>query len=613
MAGLVVAGTVGSVVVLLAPAMEMFLPSAVRSRHFGLSVLALAAAYAACRAVVKRRSRTSSSKGQLDWAVDRLDDLGAMALRGWLTAGVAVVCLGLLATWLPHYLTWPWGRDADTFATIAQSWDVGIRPYRDIRGYNFPGAIYTLWILGKLAGWGRTWPLFAMDAAALMVLGAVLAAWSRRCFGRALPGLMAYLVYLVFYLDRDYERVAQRDWHACLAVVLGLMVLQAWPGRAGRIVSAWLAAAALAIRPHTVLFLPAMAAALIEGMELRRKQAPESSFQRVAHPDAGARPGVGLIQALAEWSLALGLFTLSAFAPLLIVGIAGDSVRSLMVVVYGGAYPHASPATAMQIFIEELGSPTTLVVIGLLSLVLVVSQGEWRRRTATWLLALSGALLYRLFHPYQHFYLIYPVVLVSSVALALPLGWIAARERIAAPLRVAALLLVISEMIPRLPNYCSLSDSLTALRALAQGQTLPPAPPPGSLTWFDPRRDPRYTWDDYRRTLLHIRHTTGPTTLVANVLKEAPYPALNGPTARLSPFRAESGICWMLHVDMDLDDEFANELEHAVDSVVVWAPEELNERSRLSLPRLTEVIRQHYRFENRFGRIEVWRRVTGHR
>ena len=53
---------------------------------------------------------------------------------------------------------------------------LGILPYRDIRAYNFPGAIYLFWALGKVAGWGRPWALYAVDAAALLLLGITLAA-----------------------------------------------------------------------------------------------------------------------------------------------------------------------------------------------------------------------------------------------------------------------------------------------------------------------------------------------------------------------------------------------------------------------------------------------------
>ncbi len=79
-----------------------------------------------------------------------------------------------------------------------------------------------------------------------------------------LPGLAGYLVYLTYYLNRDFETVAQRDAHVSVYIVLGLLILEGWPGRTGRIVSALLAAAALATRPHAVLFVPALAAAVLE-------------------------------------------------------------------------------------------------------------------------------------------------------------------------------------------------------------------------------------------------------------------------------------------------------------------------------------------------------------
>ncbi len=116
-----------------------------------------------------------------------MDAFSDAALSGGLTIVAAGVCLAFLSTWLPHYLLWPWARDPDTFATLAQSWDAGIRPYRDIRGYNFPGAIYLFWVLGKLFGWGRTWTFYAFDAAGahrcsgLSSPRGAAAAWAGHC------------------------------------------------------------------------------------------------------------------------------------------------------------------------------------------------------------------------------------------------------------------------------------------------------------------------------------------------------------------------------------------------------------------------------------------------
>jgi hypothetical protein len=581
---LILAGTIAVILVYLAPDLQWFLPDAIRRRRIGMALIALAGAYAVARIFVPRRRAI---------ILDHVDALGDAAISGGLTILIAALCLAFLATWLPHYWLWPWSRDADTFATLAQSWDAGIRPYRDIRGYNFPGAIYLSWLLGKSFGWGRTLALYAFDGAALVALGGFLAAWSRRCLGRMFPGLASYLVFLTFYLSRDFETVAQRDWHATLCIVLGLLILQGWPGRTSRIVSALLVAAALATRPHAVLFVPAMAAAVLEGMG------------RV-DPDR-ARPSRARL--LLEWFFALTMFTAMAFAPLLIAGIADDLIGGLKVAAFGGPYNRANPTTAAHVFVEQLTRPATWIVIGLLGVLIAADRGASRRRAVTWGLALSAALLYRLFHPVQHAYLAHPLALMGSVTLALPIAWIINRAGVPTPLRVLAAIAIVVEMSMGVPLFCDPSATVEAIQSLAHGETLPIHSPPGSRAWFDPTKARWYAWEDYRDALIYLRRNTQPGTMVANVLKEPPFPAINGPTGRLSPFRAESGICWMWLVNIDLEPEFAAALEQATDSVVVWSPEEHKLLSQLRLDRLASVIRERYRPEARFGHIEVWRRA----
>ena len=101
-----------------------------------------------------------------------MEDRPSYLLRKPVPLALAVLCAVRLMTWAPHYLTWPWWADHDVFATMAQAWEAGLLPYRDLRGNNFPGTIYLFWVLGKLFGWGRTWSFYAADVALLVLLGA---------------------------------------------------------------------------------------------------------------------------------------------------------------------------------------------------------------------------------------------------------------------------------------------------------------------------------------------------------------------------------------------------------------------------------------------------------
>jgi hypothetical protein len=593
------AGTLVVILGMLAPELELFLPAPVRSHRIAILLAGLAAVYGVARVAAGRARSRTFANDPFGWMVDRADVAAGVALSGGLSILFSGVCLAYLATWLPHYLLWPWGRDADTFATLAQSWDQGIRPYREIRGYNFPGAIYLFWLLGKTFGWGRTWALYAFDASALILFGVIAIAWSRRCLGRMLPGLVSSFLFLTYYLHLDFTMVAQRDWHTSVFVVLALMLLQGWPGIRTRVVSAVLCACAMAIRPHAVFFLPALASAVLEGTaQSDLRPLPDRRLQR---------------RRLAEWFLMLGLFTALLFSPLVLAGIADDLMRGLRIAAYGGPYSQASLATAKEVLEAQLLQSATSIPAALLALLLVTARGTARRRVVTWSLALLAALSYRLFHPVQHRYLAYPLALVDACALAMPIAWIVDQRMVSPFLRVICVFFLIGEVGLGIPMYCDASRSVDALVTIARGQDIPLQAPPGSGGWFDTRKARLYHWDDYRATLIYLRATTSPGTLVANVLRAPPYPAINGPTGRLSPFRAESGVCWMLLVTLDLEPEFEAALERATDSVVVWSPEEPVLELRMRFDVLAAVIRRLYRPEARFGRFEVWRRADAAR
>ena len=153
-----------------------------------------------------------------------------------LTLVVAGLCVLMLMTWIPHYLTWPWWVDLEDYAYCAQAWDSGILPYRDIAAYSFPGQTYLFWVLGKTFGWGRTVPIYALDAGLVILLGIALLGWSRRVFGWYLPGLIGYASFLWYYLNLDFSLVAHaigtprssRSWR-CWVSRLSPGGAGAWP------------------------------------------------------------------------------------------------------------------------------------------------------------------------------------------------------------------------------------------------------------------------------------------------------------------------------------------------------------------------------------------------
>ena len=112
-------------------------------------------------------------------------------LRGPLSVVVVGLCAFQLATWIPHFLTWPFFVDHDVFSTLAFGWDSGLHPYRDLRENNFPGTIYLFWAVGKVFGWGRTAPAFAADAAFVVAFGVAMLLWSRPGSAGSCPGRSA--------------------------------------------------------------------------------------------------------------------------------------------------------------------------------------------------------------------------------------------------------------------------------------------------------------------------------------------------------------------------------------------------------------------------------------
>ena len=343
---------------------------------------------------------TASETEEILGLENRGDHWATWALGTPLTLVVAGLCVLMLVTWIPHYLTWPWWADLENFANCAQAWDSGILPYRDITAYSFPGPTYLFWVLGKTFGWGRTTPIYALDAGLVILLGIALLGWSRRVFGWYFPGLIGYASFLWYYLSLDLSLVAQRDWHASLFAVLALLGLEAFPGRGGRLASALLLGLAFAFRPHVVFFLPAILLAIDEGVR----------------PTGG--PWSSTVRAVLGWGAAFAAAILLAFSPLIRFGILdgflGNFVRFANKVGTSSNVGVRTVAFVMQFFELKVTAPWLMLILGLSSR----NLRPMRRLMLTWVVAFGGILFYRTVHPINHAYLGHPLELVGAVCLA---------------------------------------------------------------------------------------------------------------------------------------------------------------------------------------------------
>lgn len=512
------------------------------------------------------------------------------------SAIVSILAVAMLGTWLPHYLTWPWWPDADAWATMAQGWDAGLKPYRDVTCFNFPGPILQSRLLGRVFGYGRTAPFYMLDAAMLVGLGGVLILWSRKRLGSSFAGLLGWISAVWIYCGLDYSMVAQRDWQGPLLAIASLALIQSWKGWGGTIGSAVLMACAFVIRPHVVLFFPVVVLAILCDSEGRRE----------------------MIRRWAIWGGAFAVASLVVFSPLIADGLIGDLIAGVRQASYGSGYGKTTPQSVGLGVLRQLGligpDPGTVLVwhfvngwkvlatlLGLVGM-LVVSDRERRRMLAPWCAALAMAAMYAPLHPKAHGYLVLPLKLAWSVSWGVLAGVVI--ERVTR-WRTAAILGFLIVAVPGIPAFCLPGEAIDAVLGRSTSRI-----PATAIEHFAPRKaGSPYRYDDYLAMLAYLRTSTSPETKVATVLRNVPFPAINGVVGRVSPLPAESGVIWLWSVNPRLEPRFADAVASAPKgSVVVWTPEDPSFTEALRLETLCNAIRKGYRPERRFGAFEVWRK-----
>lgn len=503
------------------------------------------------------------------------------------TLALTVWCLYLLATWIPHYLTWPWHSDHEHFAMVAQFWDAGQRPYRDVFTFQFPGEIYIFWMLGRISGWGNSITFYAFDSALVGAFGVVLALWSRRVFGRALPGLIGFTAFLHYYLGLDYRYAGQRDWHAAFFLMLGLLALDLVTGRAGRIVSALAFGLGLIFRPQALILAPAMVLAM----------------------DCAIRPAGGswrlTLGGCLEWSGVVVLTVIVGFLPLATNGLLASFLGCLHSA--GSSDYCRLHGLNFGTFVSNLPRLMGIWVAPALVFALIpLWDRTWMRRGWVIAAAVVGVSLIKAISPWNHLYYEIPQAAALAVALA-SLGGLILQSPSPPQTRLVQLGLLFLFAAPTVPRYALMSSESTDFRAdyygsvdafghFVSGRPLTKIPP-----GFHDR--PLYSWEEIHDTVDHLREATTPTTPIANLLFDSqtaitsavPRPSAMAIDNNILPFFPDKmrGVIWSL--------------ENTDPCIVVWNP-----REPLwifaSFNSLQRVIQSHFQMEARFGSIEVWKR-----
>jgi hypothetical protein len=507
-----------------------------------------------------------------------------------LSVAIGLLCAGQLCLWLPFYLALPWYSDHDVFATMAHSWDAGILPYRDLISNNFPGTIYLFWCLGKLFGWGKTPSLYIFDSTLLMLLGFALVYWSHVRFQRMLPGLIGFLTVLSYYLSLDFSQTAQRDWHAPLFAVIGILSAQCFRGRIWGVLPGVIGVSlGLLIRPQVVLLVPALVALAVE---VSRRSGD---------------PWKKTIIAVVGWSSLLVVLTLLGFVPLMRAGVFDDFLGGLRILAYGGQYNEMTLGKAVIHLITEVCDFRIIGLLYAIPLLDVMSRTVGVRATAAvWFIALLGVIFYAPVGPVVRPYQFHPLWLVWSINIAVISGMILGSKL---PIRwqFLSILLVLGIAATGRPRYCRPGPVRDVISALCEGRE--PTREPAAyhhpyVSSFD-----LTPWKDYVALLDYLRHKTTPNTLVASLLMGI---AITGPAARFSALPAESAT-WLYVVAPREEDRFIKALEDAGDSVVIWDPNTEGGGTVLKhhYQKMNDTVSRLYAPEASFGLIELWRRRPG--
>lgn len=507
---------------------------------------------------------------------------------------VSVVLIGGLILfflgWLPHYLFWPMWMDAEHFAISAQSWDAGIRPYRDLIDFNFPGPIYFYWMIGKVFGWGKPMMANLADALVLIGFGSAVLCWSKRVFASWNPGLVACLLMARYYMSLDYARVMQRDWYVFVFGTLAILVIQAWKNENRWALAGILLSTGLVIRPYAVLwFVPV-------GLSLFMQ--PRDEARQIRHR-------------FFSLTLSVVISSIVLWMPLFLSQIFDDFLGHLLQELLYSNYRSQKDDSLKSIVWDEIARATEFTsLVGLVACGMLPGKNkELRSDWLVWCSVFTMMILYKPLCPVRHEYTMIPLSMTSCLVIGFCFGLMMHATHFDLSVFVIASVIWAHFYHPGWPQMGDFQASSKAIQAFVNWENLK-QPPPGCRDVFravvdDPNF---YHWQDYQGLLDYIRHEVPEDVRVVNFLLYRPFPAVNAPTGRLSLWPCGEGILWLSWVHKSMEPDFARALDAPVPAIVILSDERLWWPPPNRFPAIEKKIRAEFEQVSRHGAFQVWAR-----
>jgi hypothetical protein len=530
-------------------------------------------------------------------------------LELWLSGLTLATASALLALWLPNYLRWPLYLDAEHFAQIAREWDAGIaRPYRDTFCYNWPGSIYLYWVGGKLFGWGKPLAVQATDVLLLLVFAGWTLVWSRRCFGRVPPGALAVLGVFGFYFNCDFRLTAQRSWQSALLAASAVMAAQALPGVRGGVASGALLGLGMLIRPDIAVWGTGVLGLL--GFKAARSE----------------RPARNAARSVAALSIAVGTVLGLGMLPLLAGGLFADFVHAFHDALVGKVYdPDLARGRSIGEILSELphyecfrGYNHGLLLLGLPCLWAAAfwrGRGDVRVSLVAWIWTGVASAVVALKAPFFVGYLVQPVVVAAPLTVAPAVAALSEDVRRSRTLGAAFLVFLGLSLVPGLPTYCAPGLACDTYGALLAGRHVGAAPCYRESAGAP--ADSQRRWTDYRECVGYLRKGLPRGFAVVNAVNAF---GEYGGLGMIFPSHRRTGgasnVLLLPSVPEPLFDRLLRGVEDDPKTAVV-----IDSNQVASYPpgcadpprtferrqsRVVRLLRLRYRFEARFGGVEVW-------